>query len=71
MSSHIENAFGFKTGSLRPYISDTINENSNKNIFDHKYLKTLNQIKAEFIVANKQVSPYYESRLKELSEQNN
>lgn len=68
MSTHIENSFGFKSGSLRPYISDTINENSTKNIFDHKYLKTLNQIKAEFIVANKQVSPYYELRLKALSE---
>lgn len=70
MSKHIENELGFKKGSFRPYISDTINENSNKNIFDLKYLTILNHIKAEFIIENKKVSPYYELRLKNLSEQN-
>jgi len=70
MSTHIENELGLKKGSFRPYISDTINENSNKNIFDLKYLKILNQIKAEFIIENKKVTPYYELRLKNLSEQN-
>ena len=64
MSTHVENALGFNIGCLRPYISDTINENSTKNVFDLKYLKTLKQIKAEFIVENKKVSSYYELRLK-------
>lgn len=71
MSHFIEDTLSLKKDSLRPYISETIGGNSNKNIFQLKNFKTLQQIKAELIVAKKEVSPFYNSCLEKLSKQNN
>lgn len=71
MSHFIEDNLSLKKDSLRPYISETIGGNSNKNIFQSKNLKLLQEIKAELIVAQKEVSLFYNSCLETLSKQNN
>lgn len=69
MSHYIENTLSLKKDSLRPYISDTIGENSNKNIFEPRNFKVLQRIKFDLLADNKEVSSYYELRLQQLSEQ--
>lgn len=71
MSHYIEDDLSLKKDSLRPYISDTISENSSKNIFQPNNFKALQQIKFDMIGSNNEVSPYYELRFQQLSEQNN
>jgi hypothetical protein len=69
MSHYIEDTLSLKKDSLRPYISDTIGENSNKNIFEPRNFKVLQRIKFDLLADNKEVSSYYELRLQQLSEQ--
>ena len=69
MSHYIEDTLSLKKDSLRPYISDTIAENSNKNIFEPRNFKVLQRIKFDLLADNKEVSSYYELRLQQLSEQ--
>lgn len=71
MSHHIEDVLCLKKDSLRPYISETIGENSNKNIFEPRNIETLQSIKFDLLADNKEVSSYYELRLQQLSERNN
>lgn len=71
MSHHIEETLSLKKDSLRPYISETISENSNKDIFEPRNIDVLQSIKFDLLADNKEVSSYYELRLQQLSERNN